>query len=261
MGKVDRYPHGTFCWVDLGGTDVDAAKRFYGGLLDWEFDDVPTPDGETYTLCRVGGSTVAGMHTHPGQDVAPHWDSYLAVDDVDATLARARELGAHVLVEALDIPGTARIGVIEDPSGARVALWQGKGFAGAELVNETGTWTWSDLLTRDTEAASGFYEALFGWRTERVVDIYASFTMGDLLIGGMRTIGEGESTPPGWMPYFVVEDADIAANRITELGGQVLIPPTAVPAGRFLVMHDGVGGVSGLVEMGPEGAARGVDGS
>ena len=49
MGRVERYPHGTFCWVDLGGSDVEAAKRFYGELHGWEFEDVPAGEGESYT--------------------------------------------------------------------------------------------------------------------------------------------------------------------------------------------------------------------
>ena len=252
-----NYPHGTFCWVDLGGADPVKARRFYGGLLGWDFEDVGPEGGDPYTLARLDGKIVAGMHAHPGQDVAPHWDSYIAVDDVDAALARVRELGGEVAVEAFDIPGTARGAVIADPSGARVGLWQAQGFSGAEVVNETGTWTWSDLLTRETDAASEFFEGLFGWKTERVVDIYASFTMGELLIGGMRTIAPEETTPPSWMPYFVVQDADIATSRVAELGGGVLIPPTVVPAGRFVVIHDGLRAASGLIEM-PGGPERGV---
>jgi predicted enzyme related to lactoylglutathione lyase len=41
MGKVERYPNGTFCWVDLGTTDAPGAKAFYGGLLGWSAEDVP----------------------------------------------------------------------------------------------------------------------------------------------------------------------------------------------------------------------------
>ena len=257
MGKVPRYPHGTFCWVDLGTADVAGATEFYGGLLGWSFQAIPDAG---YTLCRVDGLDVAGIHSHPEEEAAaPHWDSYVNVDDVDRTLRRVRELGGEVIFEAFEIPGTARIGVIRDPSGAQLGLWQTLGFVGASLVNQTGTWTWNDLLARDTDAASTFFEGLFGWRTERAVEIYATFTMAELLVGGMRTIHPDERTPPSWMPYFVVADAEIAANRAVVLGGRVLVPPTAVPAGRFLVVNDPQGAVSALFEMGPDGPVRGVD--
>jgi predicted enzyme related to lactoylglutathione lyase len=261
MGRVERYPQGTFCWVDLGGSDVPGAKDFYGALHGWEFEDVPAGPEETYTLARLDGAVVAGMHSHPGEEVRPHWDTYISVDDVDRTLERVREDGGEVVFGPFDVPGTARMGVIRDPSGTQVGLWEGRGFAGAELVNETGTWTWNDLLTREPDVAGSFFEDLFGWKTERAVDIYASFSMGELLVGGMRTIQPEERTPASWMPYFVVPDADVAATRVSELGGGVLVPPTAVPAGRFLILHDPQGATSALFEMGPDGAAGGVDGS
>jgi predicted enzyme related to lactoylglutathione lyase len=256
VGEVSSYPAGAFCWVDLGTPDIDGARRFYPGLLGWEVEDVA--DG-TYTLCTLEGKTVTGMHEHPEEGAAPHWDSYVAVSDVDATVSRARELGAEVTLEPMEVPGAARMAAIRDPSGAPVSLWQALGHPGAALVNETGTWTWNDLLTRDPDGAEGFYGQLLGWRTERVADIYASFTMGDLLIGGMRTISPEEPTPAMWVPYFVVADGDAAVSRVQELGGRVLVPSTAVPAGRFLMMADPAGAVSALFEMGPGGPARGVD--
>jgi predicted enzyme related to lactoylglutathione lyase len=116
-------------------------------------------------------------------------------------------------------------------------------------------------MTKDPDVAASFFEDLFGWKSDRVAEIYASFSMGDLLVGGMQTIQPEQRTPPSWMPYFVVPDADVAASRVAELGGGVLVPPTAVPSGRFLIIQDAQRAVSGLIEMGPEGAARGVDGS
>ena len=61
MGRVERYPNGTFCWVDLGTDDAEGAKAFYGGLFGWEFDDLPTGEKGTYSTCRLGGRAVAGL--------------------------------------------------------------------------------------------------------------------------------------------------------------------------------------------------------
>jgi predicted enzyme related to lactoylglutathione lyase len=52
MGVVERYPNGTFCWVDLGTNDAAGAKAFYEGLFGWEFDDLPT--GEQGTTRPAG---------------------------------------------------------------------------------------------------------------------------------------------------------------------------------------------------------------
>jgi uncharacterized protein len=70
MGEVERYPNGTFCWVDLGTNDAAEAKAFYGGLLGWEFDDLPTGEKGTYSTGRLRGRAVAGLYD---QAETPGW--------------------------------------------------------------------------------------------------------------------------------------------------------------------------------------------
>lgn len=259
MGEVAAYPNGTFCWMDLGTADLEGATAFYESLLGWSADPVETPDPGTYLVARLDGMDVAGLHEHE-VGTAHGWDSYVAVEDLDADLGKAAELGADAGEGAHDIPGSGRTAAITDPSGARVCLWQAAGFHGARLVNETGAWTWNDLSTRDPGVAEAFYTAMFGWSFRQVAPTYWSISMGDLLIGGMRTMDEDPpGTPPSWMPYFVVADADEAARRVADLGGTVLVPPREVPGGRFLVATDPAPALFALLEMGPEGAARGVD--
>ncbi|MGH2690943.1 MAG: VOC family protein [Actinomycetota bacterium] len=258
MGEIESYPRGTFCWVDLGTTDAEGAKRFYSEILGWETVDVDTPDG-VYTIGRVGGKDVAGLHAHDQADVH-NWDSYVSVDDLDAALERVRELGGEVTSGPHEISGSARMAVITDGGGARVCLWEAAGYPGASLVNETGCWTWSDLSTRDPAGAEAFYRDLFGWEFTQVVPDYWSISMGDLLVGGMRAMNEQQAGMPAfWMPYFVVVDADKAVAMVEERGGRVFVPPTPVPNGRFSVAADPQGASLGLIEMGPEGPARGVD--
>src|ERR671911_604676 len=102
MGVIERYPDGTFCWVDLGTNDAAGAKAFYGGLLGWEFDDLPTGDKGTYSTCRLAGRAVAGLYDRAEE---PGWRSYLSVEDVDSATRRAEELGANALVAPFDTPG------------------------------------------------------------------------------------------------------------------------------------------------------------
>src|SRR5919109_573059 len=238
MGEGTRYPRGTFCWVDLGTTELDAARAFYRDLLGWTIEEVKSPDPGPYLIARVDGKDVVGLHAH-SEGTAHGWDSYVAVDDLDATLARIGALGGDTGEGPHDIPGSGRTAAVTDPSGARVCLWQAQGFHGARLVNETGTWTWNDLSTRNPAAAEAFYSGQFGWSFAQLAPGYWSISMGELLIGGMRAMDEDPpGTPPGWMPYFVVADVDGAAGRIPELGGAVIVPIREVPGGRFLVAAD-----------------------
>jgi uncharacterized protein len=257
MGEVSAYPNGTFNWIDLGTTDVTAAKAFYGGLFGWEIEDLPADTG-TYTMCRLGGKDVAGMHGHSAEEGAV-WSSNISVDDVDKSTARAGELGATIVMEPFDIPGAARMSVIRDAGGAQVSLWQPKGFIGAGLVNEMGSWNWCELVITEADAATEFYGELFGWSGEVAPGPIArwTFTLGDLLIGGMH-LPVGEERAPRWTVSFRVADVDDTATGAQELGGSILLPPMDIPIGRLAMIADPSGADFGVTSFAAPG--RGVDG-
>ncbi|HSK37583.1 MAG TPA: VOC family protein, partial [Actinomycetota bacterium] len=183
MGRVERYPNGTFCWVDLGTNDAKGAKAFYGGLFGWEFEDLPVGDQATYAICRLDGRAVAGLYDGAER---PAWGSYIRVADADRATERARQLGAEVLVEPCDAPGGGRVATVRDPAGAEVSLSQSGEVFVAELVNQDGTWTWNELTSGDLAAGREFYVALFGWTAEDAPGPFprTTFTLGALLIGG-----------------------------------------------------------------------------
>ena len=243
MGGVERYPDGAFCWIDLGTTDVEGAKAFYGGLLGWEFEDLPAQEG-SYTMCRLRGRDVAGIHRH-AEEEGTGWNSNVSVSDLDRATARARELGAEVLAEPFDVPGAGRTAVLRDPAGAVVSLWQAGGHAGAGLVNEVGAWNWNELVAPDLDLAKQFYGELFGWTADDVPGPIprTSFSLGELLVGGGHAPGPQEPPTPRWTVSFMVADADQTAAEAERFGGRVLLPPMDIPVGRFAVVADPAGGV------------------
>ncbi len=237
MGEVSSYPNGVFCWIDLGTTDVEGAKSFYGRLLGWEFEDVPG-----YTMAKLDGKVVTGLHEH-AEDEGTGWSSYISADDVAATTATAGKLGAEVKVQPSDVTGTARMSVIREPSGAEVCLWQAAGFGGAQLVNEIGTWSWNELVTPKMAEAKDFYGKLFGWTSQDVPGPIerAGFAVGDLLIAGAHAPVPGEDATPRWTVTFRVADTDASIEKVLESGGTVLLPPMDIPIGRFSVVADPTG--------------------
>ncbi len=259
MGEVERYPNGTFCWIDLGTDDVPAAKAFYGELFGWEFEDLPTGEQGTYTVCRLRGKAVCGMYDQAGE---PGWGSYLSVANVDDATARARELGARVIVEPFDSPDGGRVATVRDPSGAVVSLSQPAEDLGAELVNEDGTWTWNELVSPELRAGREFYVQLLGWSADDMAGPMqrTAFTLDDLLIGGGHVPAPQEDPTPRWSVAFWVADADTTASKAQELGGVVVLPPMDIPAGRFTIVADPQGAVFTASAV-PGGATRGVDGS
>lgn len=104
-------------WNELVSDDLDAAVPFYEQTLGMTRNDFDM-GGETYTMLQSNGRDVAGSMAPPAQGVPNHWNVYFQVDDVDAAVARAQELGAQVQVEAMDVPGVGRWATLADPQGA-----------------------------------------------------------------------------------------------------------------------------------------------
>ncbi len=119
---------GNFCWDELLTNDVESAARFYTALFDWGSQEWDMGPAGKYTLFMRDQSPIAGMLKIPdGAPQPPAWVSYVAVDDADATTARAQELGSTIAVPPKDIPDVGRIAVFFDPTGALIAVLKRKG--------------------------------------------------------------------------------------------------------------------------------------
>jgi predicted enzyme related to lactoylglutathione lyase len=244
MGERARYEPGTFCWVGLATSDPAAATAFCTRLFGWRAEDLPAGAAGTFTLLRRGGSDVAVLYRQTPEARAagapPHWTSFISVDDAEATAARAAELGgAAVFREPFDVLDAGRVAALRDPTGAMVSLWQPRSRIGATLVNDVGALCWNELATTDVERAKAFFGELLGWDYERDERGYTTIRNAGGRNGGMREQTEAErGTPPSWLPYFTVEDADEVARRAEQLGGSRLGPTTEVSAGRVAVIAD-----------------------
>jgi predicted enzyme related to lactoylglutathione lyase len=114
---------GTFCWDELHTKDQAAAGKFYGGVFGWT-GKVGQDDPMKYWHWLNAGKDIGGMMNLMAPNIPPHWLAYIAVSDVDASFKKARDLGAKVLMEPMDIPKVGKFGVIQDPTGAAVALFR-----------------------------------------------------------------------------------------------------------------------------------------
>ena len=124
-GAGKMHEPGSLCWFELATTDPESASAFYTQLLQAEAAADPNTDFP-YTLVKVSGVQVAGI-LQIGEDwgpVPPNWGVYFGVDDVDAAVARAQELGGKICVEPRDIEDFARFAVLFDPDGAVFSIIQ-----------------------------------------------------------------------------------------------------------------------------------------
>ena len=117
---------GEFCWYELGTSNVQAAKDFYGKVFGWEFSDHDMGD-MTYTMIKQKNKEFAGIWSIPKdkqKEIPPHWMGYLLVENLDQSLEKARTQGASIIKPATNVGDFGRFAIITDPIGAHIALWQ-----------------------------------------------------------------------------------------------------------------------------------------
>lgn len=256
MANFDGYPAGTMCWTDLGTSDIEGAKAFYGQLFGWTAEADPNPEYGGYTNMKLNGKRVAAISPVMSEDQPVVWSTYIAVDDADKTTEVARQAGGTVIVEPMDVGEYGRFAFFVDPSGAAVGIWQAGEHKGAEVANEAGTWGWSELNCRNVEAAQKFYNAVFGWSAERSEEStmpYWQWQIGDRLIGGLMEMPPQvpAEVPSYWLTYFSVDDLDASVDLLTSLGGTVMLPRTEIAIGWFAVASDPQGASFALFQPKP----------
>ncbi len=260
MSEVSSYKPGTFCWVDLGTNDADAAKKFYSELFGWEVVETPTDGEMNYTMLKKNGKDAAALYQMSpdmmAQGIPPFWMNYVSVENANTSADKAKELGGTVVMEAMDVMDVGRMAMVQDPSGATVALWEPKAHHGASIVNEPGSICWNELASRNSEAAGTFYKGLFDWGA-KVQNMgpagdYTTFMNGEDMAGGMMQMNDQwpAEVPSHWMPYFAVEDCDASASKAKELGAQVVVEPQDIPGvGRFSVLIDPQGAAFSIIKL------------
>lgn len=257
MPDVDTYAPGTPSWVDLGSPDIDASVAFYGGLFGWTATDAePVDETGGYRMFLLRDRFVAGIGPQQAPGM-PYWTTYIAVADADATAAKVADAGGAVVVPPMEVMTAGRMAVFADPEGTMFSIWQAGQHHGAQVVNEPGSLTWNELTCRQPDQAVAFYGAVFGWKANDVDtggSPYTEWQLDGKPIGGMMVMAGPEwpgpdVLPSHWMVYFAVADTDATAARCTELGGQVPVPPTDIPPGRFAVLNDPHGAHFSVITM------------
>jgi predicted enzyme related to lactoylglutathione lyase len=119
---------GCLCWNELATNDVEGATPFYGSLLDWGFEPIDTGEGgpEVSTITNAAGWRNGSTRKLTGEQAGlpPHWLPYFCVSSCSESVDRAKELGAGVLLEPMEIP-SGRIAALRDPQGAAFAIADG----------------------------------------------------------------------------------------------------------------------------------------
>lgn len=249
---------GKIVWNDLVTEDLEAARRFYGELFGWTFEQRPRPGGAPYSLARAGGVYVAGMvevkSPSEGKPIS-RWLPYVSVSDVDASVTSATAAGGKVAVSSRTV-GWGRVAAIIDPEGAVIGLARSKLGDPDDVTTApaAGRVVWTELLSNDPAAAARFYSTVSGHEAQTIERRGGLYTL--LVRDGHNRAGilknPSDTATPAWLTYFGVDDPAAAANRVVALGGKVVLAPSAqLREGTMAVVTDPTGAVLVLQKVNP----------
>lgn len=111
-------------FFEISSPDQERAQKFYRELFDWQVNPDSSMGGYALVDTRAGDGAIIGgigASTGPG-DVGVK--IYMKVDDLEAYLRRAEELGGSAVVPPTALPGDfGSFAVFTDPDGNAVGLW------------------------------------------------------------------------------------------------------------------------------------------
>ena len=230
--------HGRFVWYDLITPDIDGAVKFYGKVVGWGTQQWNGP--QQYTMWENAGAPIGGVvKPDAGMGEMPQWLPYVEVDNVDTTAQLATGLGAVILAQPRDIPGSGRYAIMRDPQGANIGIFASTNPTTSEFKPKRGEFSWHELMTDDHMKALEFYNRLFGWTSMGEFDMgpigtYTEYGDGSEMYGGMFSKSSDMNMPNSWCCYAMVDDARKAADTATHLGAQIINGPMEVPGGSWV---------------------------
>lgn len=127
MAEFNIPKSGEICWRELATNDLGAAIEFYTKLFGWTLEQtkVTEMDYKEIHLDDVAYGGMMAIGPEWGENPPPsHWNSYIAVDDADATAEKIVACGGRINHPPFDAPGVGRMAMVADPSGANFAIIQ-----------------------------------------------------------------------------------------------------------------------------------------
>ena len=111
---------GQIVHVEFPSESADRAQRFWNGLFGWSFESSGMPDMD-YRMAQTTPETGAAIYEAPDRD--GHGRYYFATDDIEASVARVRELGGEAEGK-MPVPGHGWFAACKDSEGNAFYLWQ-----------------------------------------------------------------------------------------------------------------------------------------
>lgn len=246
-------PLGAFCWRDILTTNLQAAESFYNAMFGWEFRaEKPAGPGNCmpYTMIRMGGVGIGGaIQMPPEWQVPSHWCPYIHVADCPEATGRARDAGAEVIMENVDV-GVGMFSLIAPAHLAPLHLYQSKSPSDNFAPKGPGTFTWDECLCHDATLAEEELTRMLGYGFGDFQSPgYRLIMVDDAPVGGLLALSPDRLPRPAWLSYVVVPDCVKALQHAATLGASIAEPAMQVPmVGTVAVILDPTGASLGLIQ-------------
>lgn len=240
--------HGDIVWCDLASADPEAAQTFLAATLDWQFDILTAPDGAPYLLASAAASPVAGLcHSEDrfeGVPLPSGWLPYISVDDLDASLADAVDLGGTALTPPVSYGDGSRIAALSDPEGATFLVIEGSTLPPRPASGPAGTPIWHSLHVTKPANVVAFYEGLFGWQIKRMAGLKRAYRIKSpegTPIGEMGgKLAKAKTAPAAWLVHVATPRVGKSMRATKKAGGRVIKDDReAARPGQIIAAPDG----------------------
>ena len=119
--------HGDITHIEIPADDLQRATTFYSELFGWEIKE--SPEYEGYPMWTApNGFSGGAISAREGNLRVPR--SFVEVDSIDDTLARAQELGGRTVQEKSEVSPGSWWASFEDSEGNQIGLYEGVTAAG-----------------------------------------------------------------------------------------------------------------------------------
>jgi len=239
-----------FVFADLSTYELNTAKQFYSQVFDWEY----TSQDDTYHMATYGKKEIVGIYETPQKfkemKMPSFWMSYIQVDSVTETVAKAKELNG--IVELVDLKNPiGKIALIRDPLGAGFTIYEGEVLQ-HRYKNAINALVWNELFISNLSKIKPFYEGIFSWTITQNPN-----GRHHILDSQKHTIGhinEVDNAVKGkyeyWGVFFSVEDPNHTKQKVLKNNGSLIAEDAGI-----IVLADLFGAFFHIV---PVGSNKGI---
>lgn len=255
-----------FVFTDLSSYDTSASCSFYGNVFGWETCDMGKASAEpgdrfgmdqvNYHIATLGNKAAAGIFDMPPFfqkiKMPPFWMSYIAVDDIESVVARAKTIeGVIVDIEPTQF-GDGSMALIRDPLGAGFSCYDGPCIDSKGDGSEYGRMVWNELITSSITAVEQFYRDVLGLGVAPDEEFQGTRAMlinqqGDEVAGIQEAAGSLRGEKVYWVPFFSVDSLSAFTSRATSAGGHLLLEDQG-----SALFYDNTQAAFGVTETGVE---------